>query len=129
MERDIFKRKLQARGYDFPKTEEGECLFKMFDLSSKDFSIESTAINDRKSIIITITRFLPNGMTEHGNMKWDIQKVSETECRSLEDAISFIDGIEQTLKGKPVMPFDKILSDNGLRFIKKKEWVCKAVRA
>ena len=128
MELDIFKRKLEARGYSFPKGEEGECLYKMLDCSDKDFSIESTPIDIKKPVILTVTRFTPNGMTDKGNIKWDIQKIGETECKTLEDVVSFVDGIEQVAKGNAVSPFSKILNEQGLRFIKKKEWVCKLAR-
>lgn len=131
MELDIFKRKLETRGFEFPHNEEGECLYKMFDLANKDFSIESTTLTDKKPVTLMLTRFVPNGMTERGNIKWDIQKIGETECKTLDDIVSFVDGIEKTLKGTPITPFDKILNEQQahLRFIKKKEWVCKMVKA
>lgn len=120
MDTDILLRKLKARDFLFPKTnDEGTVIYKIWDLYGVEHTIESTILN-KNPITIRITRFVPD---ESRKGLYNEENVVEILCRNLYEMADAIRELERVEDGKPNSPFDSILKEKDMKFKKKRHWV------
>lgn len=125
MEPDIFKRKIETRGYMLPLLDEGHVVYKMITIGKTDYAIESTYIN-KKPLELRVHRYIPNGYTEKGHQIFNEELVVNISCRNQEELIEAIDKLKLLEDGMLEEPFKHILSNNiNMYFIKKKTWIRK----
>jgi hypothetical protein len=125
MEMDIFKRKVEVRGYMFPRNSEGNVLFRILTLGNDEYTIESTTLLPKKPITVEVRRFVPDEKASDKRV-FKEETVADAKCSTFEEVISFIDNITRLEHGEPVSPFDRILTEKGMTFLfKKRMWVRK----
>ena len=114
---DILKRKLDLKGYLAPCNEKNKLTcYKLTTMAKQDFTIESTNLLTTP-IQVCITKFVPS---EEKPGCYDEVTVAEITCKSpadFDDAIKNIDNLEN---GRPSSPFDRLLNDTNMIFVKKK---------
>lgn len=117
---DIYKRKLEVRGYLFPNVHNTNVFYKMCKMAQKEYTIESSAL-EHIPMVITVSRYVPDAENQQ---RYNEEVVTEIFCKTFRDVEDAVKQIENLENGHPSAPYDKILVETNMKFIKKKNiWV------